>query len=166
MGMLASTMPVLMYADVDKEVRRSERININCHLTYSGIADDTLIIGEGTTIDLSKEGVGICGNQLVTPGILLTLCLALPDNEGPLMIDEVRVVWIADNRFGVESTLIDRRSRLRLDHFLLFKKLAVPNKEERVSIGLKLLEAKAAACRPCNITMHRMKSRKQDSAKF
>lgn len=138
MGMSALTMPVVMYTDVAKEVRRSERININCHLTYSGIEDGTLIIGEGTTIDLSKEGVGICGNQPVTPGMLLTLCLALPDNEGPLMIDEVRVVWAKDNRFGVESTLIDRKSRLRLDHFLLFKKLGVPNEEERVSIRLKL----------------------------
>jgi hypothetical protein len=138
MGILASTMPVLMYADVAKEVRRSERININCHLTYSGIVNDTLIIGEGTTIDLSKEGLGICGNQPVTPGMVLTLCLALPDNEGPLMIDEVRVVWTKENRFGVESALIDRRSRLRLDHFLLFKKLSVPNKDKSVSVRLKL----------------------------
>ncbi|MEQ1656739.1 MAG: PilZ domain-containing protein [Nitrospira sp.] len=138
MGILESTMPVLRYADIAKEVRRSERININCHLTYSGILDDTLIIGEGSTIDLSQEGVGICGNQPVKTGMALTLCLALPDNEGPLMIDEVRVVWTKGNRFGVESALIDRRSRLRLDHFLLFKKLGVPNEAEKVSIRLKL----------------------------
>ena len=76
--------------------------------------------------DLSAEGVGISGNQPVEPGMVLTLCLALPDGEGPLMIDEVRVVWAKENRCGIESALIDRRSRLRLDHFLLFKKTDAP----------------------------------------
>jgi len=138
MGNSNALLPVVMYADVAKELRRSERIDVNCHLTYSGILDDTLIIGEGTAIDLSSEGVGISGNQPVEPGMVLTLCLALPDGEGPLMIDEVRVMWAKDDRFGVESALIDRRSRLRLDHFLLFKKLMPPPHQERVNVRLKL----------------------------
>jgi hypothetical protein len=121
-----AALPVVMYADVAKELRRSERVDVNCHLTYSGIEGNTLIIGEGTAIDLSAEGVGISGNQPVEPGMVLTLCLALPDGEGPLMIDEVRVVWAKENRCGIESALIDRRSRLRLDHFLLFKKTDAP----------------------------------------
>lgn len=131
-------LPAVMYADVAKELRRSERVDVNCHLTYSGIAGDTLIIGEGTAIDLSKEGVGISGNQAVEPGMILTLCLALPDGEGPLMIDEVRVMWAKGDRFGVESALIDRRSRLRLDHFLLFKKLMPPQQQERLNVRIKL----------------------------
>ncbi|MFO0705409.1 MAG: PilZ domain-containing protein [Nitrospira sp.] len=138
MGLLASELPVLMYADVAKELRRSDRVTVNCHLTYSGIQDDTLIIGEGTAIDLSKEGVGIQGNQEVKPGMHLTLCLALPDYEGPLLIDEVRVVWAKGGRFGVESVRIDKRSRLRLDHFLLFKKLNPPQNQQRVSVRVKL----------------------------
>ena len=138
MGVRGGGLPAVMYADVAKEVRRSERINVNCHLTYSGFTGDILIVGEGTAIDLSAEGVGIFGNQPVEKGMRLTLCLALPDGDGPLMMDEVRVMWVKGERFGVESALIDRRSRLRLDHFLLFKKLMMPEKSERVNVRVKL----------------------------
>ncbi|MEQ1655386.1 MAG: PilZ domain-containing protein [Nitrospira sp.] len=138
MGIQGGTMPLVMYADVAKEVRRSERVNVNCHLTYSGIVGDKLIVGEGTAIDLSAQGVGISGNQVVEAGMRLTLCLALPDGKTPLMIDEVRVVWVNGDRFGVESSLIDRRSRLRLDHFLLYKKLMMPDKTERVNLRVQL----------------------------
>ena len=138
MGIPGTAMQTIMYADVAKELRRSERVTVCCHLTYSGFTEDTLIVGEGTAVDLSKEGVGIQGNQKVEPGMRLTLCLALPDTEGPLLIDEVRVMWVKGNRFGVESVLIDRRSRLRLDHFLLYKKLSVPAGRERMSLRVKL----------------------------
>lgn len=138
MGNTSAALPVVMYADVAKELRRSERVDVNCHLTYSGILGDTLILGEGTAVDLSSEGVGISGNQPVETGMVLTLCLALPDGEGPLMIDEVRVMWARGDRFGVESALIDRRSRLRLDHFLLFKKLMPPQQRERLNARIKL----------------------------
>ncbi len=138
MGVLESTLPMLKYADMAKEIRRSERINVNCHLTYSGIAGDTLIIGEGTAIDLSQEGVGISGSQSVETGMVLTLCLALPDNNEPLMIDEVRVVWVKGERFGVESILINRKSQIRLDHFLLFKKLGSTSQVDRLNVRLKL----------------------------
>ena len=94
MGISSAEMPTIMYADVAKELRRSERVTVCCHLTYSGFTEDTLIVGEGTAVDLSKEGVGIEGNQPVEPGMRLTLCLVLPDTEGPLLIDEVRVILV------------------------------------------------------------------------
>jgi hypothetical protein len=127
-----------MYADVAKVVRCSERVNVNCHLTYSGIVGDNLIVGEGRAIDLSAQGVGISGNQAVEKGMRLTLCLAIPDGKTPLMIDEVRVVWVHGERFGVKSSLMHQRSRLRLDHFLLYKKLMMPDKTERVSLRVQL----------------------------
>jgi hypothetical protein len=138
MGTTHTDSAVIMYADVAKELRRSERVTVCCHLTYSGFTEDTLIVGEGTAVDLSKEGVGIVGNQPVEPGMRLTLCLALPDTEGPLLIDEVCVKWVKGSRFGVESVLIDRRSRLRLDHFLLYKKLSPPAGRDRISLRVKI----------------------------
>lgn len=138
MGISQSESSVIMYADVAKELRRSERVTVCCHLTYSGFTEDTLIVGEGTAVDLSKDGVGIEGNQPVAPGMRLTLCLALPDTEGPLLIDEVCVKWVKGSRFGVESCLIDRRSRLRLDHFLLYKKLMAPVGQDRLSLRMKI----------------------------
>lgn len=138
MGIARTDSAVIMYADVAKELRRSERVTVCCHLTYSGFTEDALIIGEGTAVDLSKEGVGIEGNQTVEPGMRLTLCLALPDTEEPLLIDEVCVKWVKGSRFGVESVLIDRRSRLRLDHFLLYKKLSPPAGQERISLRVKM----------------------------
>ena len=138
MGTSHTESSVVMYADVAKELRRSERVTVCCHLTYSGITEDTLIVGEGTAFDLSKEGVGIHGNQPVAPGMRLTLCLALPDTEGPLLIDEVRVKWVKGSRFGVESVIIDRRSRLRLDHFLYYKKLNAPTGQKRLGLRMKI----------------------------
>lgn len=138
MGISRSESSVVLYADMAKELRRSERVTVCCHLTYSGCTKNTLIVGEGTAVDLSKEGVGIEGNQPVEPGMRLTLCLALPDTEGPLLIDEVCVKWVKGSRFGVESVLIDRRSRLRLDHFLLYKKLNPPVGRERISLRVKI----------------------------
>ena len=62
----------------------------------------------------------------------------MPDTEGPLLIDEVCVKWVKGSRFGVESVLIDRRSRLRLDHFLLYKKLSPPAGQDRISLRMKI----------------------------
>ena len=138
MKVLTEELPTAMYADVAKELRRSERVTVSCHLSYSGITEEELIVGEGTAVDISPDGVGIEGNQPVELGMRLALCLALPEDEGPLLMDEVRVVWVRGNRFGVESVLIDPRSRLRLDHFLLYKKLNAPTGEERISLRMKL----------------------------
>lgn len=138
MGISTEVLSPVMYADVAKELRHSERVTVSCHLTYSGFTETMLIVGEGTAVDISQEGVGIEGNQPVELGMCLTLCLALPDDEGPLLIDEVRVVWVKGSRFGVESVLVDRRSRLRLDHFLLYKKLKASAGDERISLRLKL----------------------------
>lgn len=128
----------VMYADMAKELRRSERVTVSCHLTYSGFTENLLLVGEGTAVDISQEGLGIEGNQPVEDGMRLTLCLALPDDEGPILIDEVRVVWVKGSRFGVESILIDPRSRIRIEHFLLSKKLNAPAGRERICLRFKM----------------------------
>ena len=138
MGRLAAELSPLFYGHVTRELRRSDRVPVNCRLTYSGLWGNLLIVGEGTAIDLSKEGVGIHGNQAVEPGMLLTLCLDLPDYDGPLMIDEVRVMWCHGERFGVESVRMDTRSRLRLDHFLLCKTLTPPDGDARLKLKIRL----------------------------
>lgn len=138
MGVVTTERSWVSYADIAKELRRSDRVTMNCHLTYSGISQATLIIGEGMAIDLSTEGLGIQGNQAVEPGMRLTLCLALPDDEGQLLIDEVQVMWARDGRFGVESVRMDKRSRARMDHFLLHKKLPSASNQERVSVRINI----------------------------
>jgi len=138
MGIATQELTAVMYADVAKELRRSERVTVSCHLTYSAFTEEMLIVGEGTAIDISQEGLGIEGNQPVEDGMRLTLCLALPDDEGPLLIDEVRVVWVKGSRFGVESILIDPRSRIRIEHSLLSKKLNAPAGRERICLRLKM----------------------------
>lgn len=138
MGVSTEEFSPVMYADVAKELRRSERVTVSCYLTYSAFTEEMLIVGEGTAIDISQDGVGIEGNQAVVLGMRLTLCLSLPDDRGPLLMDEVRVVWVKGARFGVESVLIDQRSRLRLDHFFQYKKLNAPAGHERMSLRMKL----------------------------
>ena len=114
----SSPLPSNAIMDISQELRRVSRANIQCRLTYSGVSSDSLIIGEGMVLNLSKHGCGIQGNQLVEEGMLLTLCIHLLNEEEPLRINEVRVVWVKGMRFGVQSVNFDVNEQERLEDFL------------------------------------------------
>ncbi len=84
-------------------VRGAGRLSVQCPVTYSGASGESVFISEGTMIDLSESGWGLCGEQPVYPGMVLTLWVHHPDEEEPIMIDEVSVAWVSGNRFGVRS---------------------------------------------------------------
>ncbi len=106
--------PSIAPSTVPVDQRRVHRTMEACYLTYSGICGGRVIVGEGSSLDLSAEGLGIEGSRNVVPGALLTLCVCLPDGKEPLVVEEVRVVWVRGKRFGVKSVAIGHEERKRL----------------------------------------------------
>jgi hypothetical protein len=82
--------------------RGTERVPAQFSLMYSGMHDGRMLIGNGVVSNVSKSGIGILGNHLVTLGMDLSLFIDLPGVEEPICIAETRVSWVAGRRFGVE----------------------------------------------------------------
>lgn len=82
--------------------RREPRIGGKFKVRYSGSDGDTILIGNGTIVDLSRYGFGILGNKRVKEGMELGLFLELPDLDSPLCIPQATVSWVDGRRFGVE----------------------------------------------------------------
>jgi hypothetical protein len=85
---------------------------------YSSITKADVLIGDGTVVDLSKDGLGIQGNYPVRVGMELTLFLYLPDGNDPLFVLEATVAWTSGNLFGVEFKKMCLREGNRLQAFL------------------------------------------------
>lgn len=100
------------------ERRRMRRTCASFGLMYSGINGDDVLIGDGSAIDLSEDGLGIRGNCPVTIGMELTLFLYLQNDEEPLFVSEATVAWTAGPLFGVELKEVDLRDGDRMRSFL------------------------------------------------
>ncbi len=87
-------------------------------LLYSGMDSGRMLIGEGIVTNLSPGGIGIRGNQSVTPGMEMALFVDLPGVEEPLCIAQRRVSWVAGHRFGVELGTLKLEERNHLPLFL------------------------------------------------
>jgi hypothetical protein len=87
-------------------------------LLYSGMDSDQMLIGDGIVTDLSPNGIGICGNRSVTPGIEMALFIDLPGLEEPLCIAQSRVSWVTGHRFGVELGSMKLEEKKHLQFFL------------------------------------------------
>ncbi len=108
--------PGLAASQTDKHNRRmTERIPAEVGLVYSGMDSGTMLMGDGTVTNLSDQGIGICGNRLVKPGMELALFIELPEVEEPVCIAESRVTWVSGRRFGVlvTSSALEAQNHLR-----------------------------------------------------
>src|SRR4026208_2007601 len=86
----------------DDNRRGTERVPAQFSLMYSGMSDGRMLIGNGVVSNVSKSGIGILGDHLVTHGMDLSLFINLPGIEEPMCIAESRVSWVSGRRFGVE----------------------------------------------------------------
>lgn len=100
------------------ERRGSPRLPVSFKLMYSAITRGDVLIGDGTVVDLSKNGLGILGNYPVRTGLELTMFLYLPDGNDPLFVLEANVAWTSGNLFGVEFKKLCLREGNRLQSFL------------------------------------------------
>lgn len=100
------------------EQRSLDRVPVSFGLMYSGVTGADVIMGDGTVVDLSPNGLGVRGNQAVAPGMDLTLFLYLPDQDEPLFVIQAQVAWTNGHRFGVRIQEMRARERQRLHAFL------------------------------------------------
>lgn len=128
----------IAFVDISQELRQVRRASVQCRLTYSGVSSESLIIGEGTVVDLSQTGCGIQGNQQVEQGMRLTLCLHLSSANQPLRINEVQVMWIDGERFGVKSLDVAVHEQERLQDFVQSELAQETRKGAPVSFRLNL----------------------------
>ena len=95
--------------------RHGNRMPTLFSLLYSGMGTSQMLIGDGVATDLSSSGIGIRGNQSVTPGMEITLFIDLPGMEEPFCITQSRVSWIDGCRFVVEmeALTLEEKNYLR-----------------------------------------------------
>ena len=98
--------------------RSIDRVPVSFGLMYSGVTDANVIMGDGTVIDLSPNGLGVRGNQVVAPGMDLTVFLYLPDQDEPLFVIQAQVAWTSGHRFGVRLLKMRTHERQHLHAFL------------------------------------------------
>ncbi len=92
----------LMPADSESNRRQRPRMGGQFGLTFSGVDEGKIVMGDGYVHDLSQEGIGVRGNRLPKPGMELALFLELPDTNDTLCIPQTYVSWNNDRRFRVE----------------------------------------------------------------
>ncbi|HSL05003.1 MAG TPA: PilZ domain-containing protein [Nitrospiraceae bacterium] len=97
------------------ERRHGSRTPTLFSLLYSCMDSGQMLIGDGAVTDLSSSGIGIRGNQSVTPGMEMTLFIDLPGMEEPFCITQSRVSWVEGCRFGVkmETLTLEEKNHLR-----------------------------------------------------
>lgn len=91
---------------------------------------NSAIKGNGQTTDLLVTGCRIESNQCVSPGMLLTLRLHLPDHAGPMTVTLARVRSSRDSVFEVEFVHLPEDDQRRLTQVLEapheYEALAIP----------------------------------------
>ena len=99
--------------------RIDRRVSSDFRLMYSAQDDrEELIMGDGSVVDLSNNGMRIRGNTAVKQGLEMTLFLYLPDGQDPLFVLSAKVAWSRGHEFGVEILKMNVRERNRLRYFL------------------------------------------------
>lgn len=97
--------------------RAAQRVPVHLMVRFSA-TERFQHVGHGTALDLSESGCKLCSEQVLPIGSFWDLYLTIPETSRPILISEVRVVWAANNEYGVEFLRITSRERTRLRHFL------------------------------------------------
>lgn len=109
---------VIHHSPGSMERRQSSRLPTTFGVMYSALSKQGALMGDGTVVNLSRNGLGIHGNHPVKAGMELSMILYLPDGDDPLFILEATVAWTSGNRFGVEFKAVNLRESNRLRSFL------------------------------------------------
>ncbi len=99
--------------------RHAERVFIGCRLMYRGEVSTHRHEGQGITKDISISGCKVVSESPVTRGTLLTLSIALPDGDRPLVLQSAHVVWVSGCHFSVRFLRLNQEERKRLQAFIL-----------------------------------------------
>ena len=103
--------------DQTTDRRAAQRVPVQLIVRLSA-TDHFQHVGHGTAVDLSESGCKLCSTQALPIGSFWDLYLTIPETSRPILISEVRVIWTANNEYGIEFLHITARERTRLRHFL------------------------------------------------
>jgi len=97
--------------------RAAQRVPVQIMVRFSA-TDSFQHVGDGVALDLSGSGCNLCSAQLLPIGSFWDLYLTVPETSRPVLISEVRVIWAAENEYGIEFLRVTARERTRLRHFI------------------------------------------------
>lgn len=96
------------------ERRKFPRFDIRLPVTFSGPGG----AGEGSVVNLSREGCCIASDVRPSVGTYLDLRLQLPDERSPLRIESAAVRWITGEELGIQFLYMSQEVHARLDAFV------------------------------------------------
>ena len=112
-GKRVTTQPPVQAADR----REAQRVPVQLMVRFSA-TDSFQHIGDGVALDLSESGCKLCSTQVLPIGSFWDLYLTILETSRPILISEVRVVWVTEPEYGIEFLRVTARERTRLRHFL------------------------------------------------
>lgn len=97
--------------------RSAQRVPVQIMVRFSA-TDSFQHVGDGVALDLSESGCKLCSTQVLPIGSFWDLYLTVPETSRPVLISEVRVVWVSKHEYGIEFLRVTARERTRLRHFI------------------------------------------------
>ena len=97
------------------DLRRHHRFSVHFQSMFSG---PKLNESFGTVVNLSEGGCTIQTDSQVYPGMQLTLCLQVPNEDAPIKIEQAAVHWNQVGEIGVGFVTVDPSNRERLSHLI------------------------------------------------
>lgn len=97
--------------------RAAQRVPVQMMVRFS-TTDSFQRAGHGVALDLSESGCKLCSDPVLPIGSFWDLYLTVHETSSPVLISEVRVVWGAENQYGIEFLRVVAGERTRLRQFI------------------------------------------------
>ena len=97
--------------------RTAQRVLVQIMARFSA-TDSFQHVGDGVALDLSESGCKLCSALVLPIGSFWDLYLTIPEMSPPVLISGVRVIWAAENEYGIEFLRVTARERTQLRHFI------------------------------------------------
>src|SRR2546425_9298994 len=68
-------------------------------------------VGDGVALDLSESGCKLCSALVLPIGSFWDLYLTIPETAPPVLISGIRVIWAAENEYGIEFLRVTAREQ-------------------------------------------------------
>ena len=109
---------VSAHPSVQATARRvARRIPVQIMARFAA-ADRFKQVSDGVALDLSERGCKLRSTQELPIGHFRALYLTTPETSRLVLISEFRVIWAAENEYGIEFLHIMAREQSRLRHFI------------------------------------------------
>ena len=97
--------------------RSAQRVPVQIMASFSA-TDSFQHVGDGVALDLFESGCKLCSALVLPIGSFWDLYLTIPETSPPVLISGVRVIWAAENEYGIEFLRVTARERPQLRPFI------------------------------------------------